>query len=53
MGLHMKMTIKKEDDIWYYKREGSTVDSVAQVQEEAVTAEDELLKEESDNEDRV
>ena len=34
-------------------KSASTVDSVAHVQEEPVTAEDELLKEESDNEDRV
>ena len=51
MGLHLKMTIKKEDDVWYYKREESSVDSVAD--KEPITAEDELLKEESDKEDRV
>lgn len=51
MGLHLKMTIKKENDIWYYKREESSCNSP--VVKEPITAEDELLNEESDNEDRV
>ena len=51
MGLHLKMTIKKEDDIWYFRREDPSCNST--VVKEPVTAEDELLNEESDKEDRV
>ena len=51
MGLHLKMTIKKEDDIWYYKCEDSSCDCADG--EDSMTAEEELLKKESDKENRV
>lgn len=49
MNLHLKMTIKQEDGIWYYRREVS--DSQRPLFEESLTAEDELLKEMADKED--
>lgn len=50
MDLHLKMTIKNEDGIWYYRRENHAEESVSN---DAVTAEDELLGDESDKEEHV
>lgn len=51
MGLHLNMTIKREDDVWYYKREDERYESP--LFDEPMTAEDELLNEDSDNGKRI
>lgn len=51
MGLHLGMTIKNEDGIWYYKREEP--DCMVSDMDEPLSAEDEILVEENDSEERV
>lgn len=51
MGLHLGMTIKNEDGIWYYKREEP--DCMVSDMDEPLSAEDEILAEENDSEERV
>ena len=51
MGLHLKMTIKEEDGFWYYTREDA--EERCPAVEEPLTAEEEILAEEKESEDRI
>ena len=51
MGLHLGMTIKNEDGIWYYKRKEP--DCMISDMDEPLSAEEEILAEENDSEERV
>ena len=51
MGLHLKMNIKKDDGVWYYLDEQEKF--VAPVVDEPLTAEDEILADETEKGDIV
>lgn len=52
MGLHLDMVIKQEDGIWYYRRDNAECIEPADM-EKPQSAEEEILAEENESEERV